>query len=322
MDVRFEGQVVVVTGAGNGLGRAYALELARRGAMVVVNDYGGATDGRGPGDAAADFVVEEIRAGGGVAVSSYDSVADDAGCRNLAAVALEAGGRIDAVVHNAGILRNTTFDGMTDDHWFPVLETHLLGGFYLTRSVWPTMMAQGYGRLVFTSSASGLWGRVEGANYATAKAGLAGLCNVVSLEGREHGILANAILPVALTRLAGAPEASDTSAEAETQRQQAHDMRMSPEWVVPMVAYLASSQCDRTHRYYSAVQGRYADVFVGVTEGWVAPAGEPPTVEDLVGNLDDIEDRRSFSVPSDTFDEVGIASARVDAVLGRTATSR
>jgi NAD(P)-dependent dehydrogenase (short-subunit alcohol dehydrogenase family) len=315
-EVKFDGQVVIVTGAGNGLGRAYARELARRGALVVVNDFGGATDGSGGSRRAADFVVEEIMALGGSAVASFDSVREEEGCRHIAALALEAGGRIDAVVHNAGILRNTRFDGMSDDHWFPVVETHLLGGFFLSRAVWPTMVAAGYGRMVFTSSASGLWGRVEGANYGAAKAGLIGLCNVLALEGVEHGILANAILPVGSTRLGGAPDASDSSPEAETVRAQARADRMAPEWVAPMVVYLASNRCDRTHRYYSAIRGRYAEVFVGVSGGWVAPALAPPSVEDVVSHLDMIEDRSSYSVPRDTFDEVAIASRAVDASPG------
>jgi NAD(P)-dependent dehydrogenase (short-subunit alcohol dehydrogenase family) len=315
VEVRFDGQVVIVTGAGNGLGRAYALELARRGALVVVNDVGGATDGRGASRRTADFVVEEIVAAGGTAVASYDSVREEHGCRNIAAIGLEAGGRIDAVVHNAGILRNTRFEGMSDDHWVPVLETHLLGGFYLSRAVWPAMVEAQYGRMVFTSSASGLWGRVEGANYGAAKAGLVGLCNVLALEGAEHGIAANAILPVGATRLAGAPDAVDTSAEAEAARADARDQRMAPEWVTPLVVYLASECCDRTRRYYSAVRGRYAEAFVGVSDGWVAPGPEPPTTEDLAARLDSIEDRSSYSVPSGTFDEVGIASRLVAAAL-------
>ena len=200
---------------------------------------------------------------------------------------------------------------MTDEKWFAVVDTHLLGGFFLTRAVWPQMVAAGYGRMVFTSSASGMWGRVEGANYGSAKAGLVGLCNVIALEGEEHGILANAILPVGSTRLGGAPEASDTSAAATDHRAQAMSTRMAPEWIVPMVVYLASEECDRTHRYYSAVRGRYADVFVGVTDGWVVPGPEPPSAEDIVAHLRVIEDRSRYVVPRDTFDEVEIASQRV-----------
>jgi NAD(P)-dependent dehydrogenase (short-subunit alcohol dehydrogenase family) len=316
VNLGFDGQVVIVTGAGNGLGRAYAHEFARRGALVVVNDFGGGTDGSGSGHRASDFVVEEIGRAGGRAVSSYDSVREDAGCRNLAALALEAGGRIDAVVHNAGILRNSFFDDMTDDRWFPVVETHLLGGFFLSRAVWPSMVEAGYGRMVFTSSASGLWGRVEGANYGAAKAGLAGLCNVLALEGERHGILANVVMPVGSTRLGGAPEAADTRPEAEAARAQARAARMAPEWIAPLVAYLASDRCDRTHHYYSAIRGRYAEVFVGVADGWVAPGGEPPTAEDLSAHLDVIEDRSTYSVPRDTFDEVAIASRMVEASIG------
>lgn len=314
-ELRFDGEVVIVTGAGNGLGRAYALELARRGATVVVNDYGGATDGAGAGHAAADFVVDEITRAGGRAVPSYDSVRDDASCRAIVARALEVSGRIDAVVNNAGILRNARFDAMDDDRWFPVVETHLLGAFFLSRAVWPAMVEARYGRLVFTSSASGMWGRVEGANYGAAKAGLVGLCNVLALEGREHGILANAIMPVGSTRLGGAPEASDRSEAAQAVRDEAAHSRMSPEWVAPMVVYLASRACDRTHRYYSAVRGRYAEIFVGVTDGWVAPAGAPPAAEDVVARLDVIEDRRAYVVPDDTFDEVRIASARAEVAI-------
>jgi NAD(P)-dependent dehydrogenase (short-subunit alcohol dehydrogenase family) len=282
-----------------------------------VNDVGGATDGRGAGHGAADFVVDEIVGAGGRAVPAYDSVGDDAGCRNIVAVAIEAGGRIDAVVHNAGILRNAGFAGMSDDLWFPVLETHLLGAFYLSRAAWPTMVAARYGRLVFTSSASGLWGRVEGANYGAAKAALVGLCNVLALEGREYGIAANAILPVGATRLAGAPDAADTTPDAEAARAEAYANRMAPEWVSPVVVFLASDRCDRTHRYYSAVRGRYAEAFVGVTDGWVAPGADPPTVEDVVTHLGAIEDRSSYSVPSSTFDEVGIASQLVAAATAR-----
>jgi NAD(P)-dependent dehydrogenase (short-subunit alcohol dehydrogenase family) len=312
MDLRFEERVVIVTGAGNGLGREHARELARRGASVVVNDVGGATDGTGWSTRTADFVVDEIRLAGGRAIASYESVADDAACRRLVDETLDAFGRIDAVVHNAGILRNASFAEMTNDHWMPVVETHLFGAFFLTRAVWPHMVAAGYGRLVFTSSASGVWGRVEGANYGAAKAGIIGLCNVLALEGADHGILANAIMPVASTRLAGAPEAADLSEAASAHRASAYETRMAPEWVTPIVVYLASDACTRSHRYYSAVRGRYAEVFVGVTDGWVAEGPTNPRAETVAEHLAEIEDRSRFAVPNDTFHEVRLASERVD----------
>jgi NAD(P)-dependent dehydrogenase (short-subunit alcohol dehydrogenase family) len=313
MSVDFHDRAVIVTGAGNGLGRAYALELARRGASVVVNDYGGTTDGTGSSTRAADHVVAEIHAAGGRSVASYDSVAGDAGARAIATRALDAFGRIDVVVHNAGILRNAPFSEMTDERWLPVIDTHLFGGFSLSRAVWPAMVAAGYGRMVFTSSASGLWGRADGANYAAAKAGIVGLANVLALEGEVHGILVNAVLPVGATRLAGAPEASDTSAGAQAQRTEARANRMAPEWVAPLVVYLASDTCDRTHRIYSAVRGRYAEAFVGVADGWVAPGDEPPTADAVATHLGAIEDRGSYAVPGSVFHEVQLASARVDA---------
>ncbi|MBW8826713.1 MAG: SDR family NAD(P)-dependent oxidoreductase [Acidobacteria bacterium] len=273
MTVDFKGRAVIVTGAGNGLGRAHAHELARLGADVVVNDLGGSPDGVGGSSRAADFVVDEIRSAGGSAVPNYDSVATDEGCRGIAATALEAFGRIDAVVHNAGILRNASFGEMTDDKLFPVLETHLFGSIYLSRAVWPTMVQQGYGRLVFTSSSTGVFGRINGANYASAKAGIVGLCNVLALEGEELGILANAVMPVATTRLGGAPDITDDSDEAKAKRAEAVATRprAQPEWVAPMVAYLASEACTTTHRYYSSAAGRYARIFIGVSTGWYAP---------------------------------------------------
>ncbi len=223
--IGFTGRTVIVTGAGNGLGRSHALELGRRGAHVVVNDLGASTDGHGESQAAADLVVDEIRRAGGSAVASYASVADDDGCRAIAEVARNAHGRIDALVHNAGILRNAPFHEMTDDRFFPVLETHLLGAFYLTRAVYPTMIEQRYGRIVFTSSGTGAFGRADGANYASAKAALLGLCNALAIEGADHGILANAILPVAFTRLAGAPDITDTSEAAVAARAEAASSR-------------------------------------------------------------------------------------------------
>ncbi len=303
---------MVVTGAGNGLGRAHALELGRRGADVVVNDLGSSTDGTGASRHAADFVVDEIVAGGGRAVASYASVADATGCGEIAATALDAFGRIDAVVHNAGILRNAPFESMTDDRLWPVLETHLLGAFFLSRAVYPTMVAQGYGRLVFTSSASGAFGRVDGTNYAAAKAGVLGLCNALALEGAPHGVLANALLPVGFTRLAGAPAATDLSMEAQRARADAAATtpRMMPEWVTPMAVYLASEACTRTQRFYSAATGRYSRVFVGAAAGWYAGGDSAPSVEEVVGHLDEIERLDDYDLPSSVFEELELIHRR------------
>jgi NAD(P)-dependent dehydrogenase (short-subunit alcohol dehydrogenase family) len=304
--VGFDGRAVIVTGAGNGLGRAHALELARRGAGVVVNDLGGSTDGAGASTGPADFVVDEIRAAGGRAVASYSSVADDSGCRSIAAAALDAFGRVDAVIHNAGILRNAPFESMTDDRVWPVLETHLFGAFFLSRAVYPTMVDQGYGRLVFTSSGSGAFGRVEGANYAAAKAGVLGLCNALALEGARHGVLANALLPVGFTRLAGAPDAADESAAAARSREEAaaSNPRMMPEWVTPLAVYLASEACTRTQRFYSAAVGRYARVFVGAAAGWYADGDTAPSVEDVAAHLDEIEGLGDYDLPTSVFEEL------------------
>ena len=304
---------MIVTGAGNGLGRAYALELGRRGAQVVVNDFGGTTSGEAGSRRAADFVADEIRAEGGVAAPSYDSVADPDGVASMVAVALEHFGRIDAVVHNAGILRNAALPELTDDQFLPVLSTHLVGAFQLTRAVWPIMVGQGYGRFVFTSSASGMWGRPDGANYCSAKAGIVGLCNAVALEGAEHGILANVIMPVAYTRLGGAPDAADTRPEADARRAKAAaNARFMPEWVTPIVVYLASQVCTRTHRYYSAVNGRYARVFVGVAAGWSAQLTAPPSAEEIQAHLELIESLDDFDLPESTFHEIDIVTSRIE----------
>jgi NAD(P)-dependent dehydrogenase (short-subunit alcohol dehydrogenase family) len=307
--VDFAGRTVIVTGAGNGLGRAHAHEIGRLGGNVVVNDLGGSTDGTGASADSADFVTREIVAAGGTAVANYDSVATDEGCQAIVAGALASFGRIDAVVHNAGILRNDPFERMSDDRFFPVLETHLLGAFYLSRAVWPTMVARRYGRLVFTSSGSGVFGRVNGANYATAKAGIVGLCNALALEGEPFGILANCVMPTGTTRLGGAPDARDASDEANQRRAEAlrSAPRSQPEWVSPLVAYLASEACATTHRYYSAIGGRYARIAIGVGWGWTAPEGAPPAPEEIAQHMDEISELKNFEEPASVFEEIEMA---------------
>jgi NAD(P)-dependent dehydrogenase (short-subunit alcohol dehydrogenase family) len=305
---------VIVTGAGNGLGRTHALLAARCGANVVVNDVGGSNDGTGSSDKPADFVVEEIRAAGGTAIADHGTVATDEGCRSLADAALAEFGRIDAVIHNAGILRNASIGDMTDEQFFPVLQTHLLGGFYLTRAVFPTMAAQHYGRFVYTSSAVGVWGRPGGsANYGISKAGLVGLCNAVGHEGEAIGIRANAVMPLARTRIvAGGPDDHDRSPEAAAAREarDGNDPRGMPDWVSPLVIYLASEQCTVNRRSYSSGMGRYARIFIGVTSGWYAPDGDTPTPDDIADHLASIEDRTDYDLPDHVFHEIELLRAR------------
>ena len=279
MTIDFAGRTVIVTGAGNGLGRAHALELGRRHAHVVVNDLGSSTDGQGGSRAAADLVVDEIRSAGGSAVASYDSVADDGGCRAIAALA-----RRGARPHRRGRpqRRHPAQRAVPRDDRRALLpragDAPPGRGLPDTCAVYPTMVEQGYGRIVFTSSGTGAFGRPDGANYASAKAALLGLCNALAIEGAEHGILANAILPVAYTRLAGAPDITDTSDQAVVARAEAASSRarMLPEWVSPMVVYLASEECTRTRHYYSAALGRFARVFIAATVGLVRAGRHAP----------------------------------------------
>lgn len=215
-------------------------------------------------------------------------------------------GRVDAVVHSAGIVRNVPFVTMTEDDRDEVLRVHLTGAFDLTQSAFRVMAEQRHGRVVFTSSASGLFGRPNGTNYAMAKAGLIGLCNSVAIEGASCGILANAVLPIASTRLATPRHQDDQSEMGKMLQWLDASTRNDPAWVAPLVVYLASDRCDRTHRYYSAAQGRFAEVAVAVSSGWVAPGDAPPTVEALEANLDSIESLpdEGLEWPKSTADEL------------------
>src|SRR5438094_2476354 len=200
MPITFDGQVVIVTGAGQGLGRAYAIELGRRGARVVVNDLAGLDS---PEGSAAEAVARAIEAAGGTAVASHDTVATPEGGQPIVDKAVETFGTIDAVIHNAGVWRHKYYEDMTPDQLDPVLDVHLRGAFFVTQPAWPLMQAKGYGRIVLTSSSTGAFGRLAGTNYAAAKAAMLGLARALSLEGAEHGIKTNCILPVAPFRNRG-----------------------------------------------------------------------------------------------------------------------
>jgi NAD(P)-dependent dehydrogenase (short-subunit alcohol dehydrogenase family) len=308
LEIEFDGRVVIVTGAANGLGRAHALELGRRGASVVVNDFGVEVDGSGASRAHADRVVAEIEAAGGTAVASYDSVATPEGGAAIVDTAVSSFGRLDAVVNNAGILRNDSFGEMTRDELQAVLETHLLGSFFVSQPAFRVMRDAGYGRFVFTSSGSGLFGLANQANYVAAKAGIAGLSSAVALEGAAHGIRSNVVAPVAVTRIAAGMRPDDISPAdlaLAARGDPGLELPTAPEFVTPIVVFLASEACDLTQRIYSAAGGRFARVFVGVTRGWYGPLDQPASAEDVAAHLSEIDDRREYQIPTTVFDESG-----------------
>ena len=306
--IDFDGRAVIVTGAANGLGRAHALDLARRGASVVVNDYGVAVDGSGASSEAADKVVAEIEGAGGSAVASYDSVATPDGGRAIVDTAMSAFGRLDAVVNNAGILRNNSFAELTHEQLIGVLDTHLMGAFYVSQPAFRVMRDAGYGRFVFTSSGSGLFGLTNQANYVAAKAGIAGLSSAVALEGAAHGIRSNVVAPVAITRIAAGmrpDDISETDLALASRGDPSLVLPSAPEFVTPMVVFLASEACDFTQRIYSASGGRFARVFVAATRGWYGPLDEPASAEDVRAHLQEIDDRSEYQIPTTVFDESG-----------------
>lgn len=278
----------------------YALDLARRGASVVVNDVGAAVDGTGAGRSVADTVVAEIRDGGGSAVASYDSVDSPAGGAAIVATAVDTFGRIDVVVSNAGIFEPTPFEAMTPEQWRRMLSVHLDGAFYVSQPAYVHMRRQGYGRFVFAVSAAGVFGQPDLAHYGAAKAGLLGLANVLATEGGPHGILANCVLPFAHSRMA---EVLMGAAPADSP-ENGFLGAITPERVVAMVTYLASPSCRLTHHAFSAAAGRFARVFVGLADGWVAGTHDAATAEDVEANLDALLATERFSIPGSIYDEV------------------
>jgi NAD(P)-dependent dehydrogenase (short-subunit alcohol dehydrogenase family) len=278
-DLRFDGRVAIITGAGGGLGRSHALELARRGAQILVNDLGGALDGSGSSMSAADRVVAEITASGGIAVPNHDSVATPAGGQAIVKAALDAFGRVDVLINNAGILRDKAFHKMDRAMIDLVIDVHLKGALNVTQPAFALMREQRYGRIINTSSASGLFGNFGQANYGAAKAGLAGLTRVLAIEGADHGIKVNAIAPIASTRMT-----QDVLGDLAP--------KVSPESVSPLVAYLAHEECAANGHIYSVAGGRIARIFVAETHGVVLSENTAEAVRDNLPLIDELDAQR------------------------------
>jgi len=286
----FDGRVAVVTGAGRGIGRAYAMLLAERGASVVVNDLGGSMEGDGTDDLPASTVADEIAACGGKAVSDGSDVAKVDGAKALVEAAIESFGRIDILINNAGIMRWAGFPELDSDNLERHLAVHVFGSFNTTRAAWPHMVDQAYGRIVMTTS-TGIFGLPDNTSYATAKAAVIGLTRSLTIAGAHHGIKANCIAPAAFTRMAGhRNDESDTHATLATQ--------MAPELVAPMAAFLAHEDCPVSGEIYAAGAGRFARIFIASTEGYVHP-GAAPTIEDVASHWSTINDETGYYLPPD-----------------------
>jgi NAD(P)-dependent dehydrogenase (short-subunit alcohol dehydrogenase family) len=296
-----EGQVAIVTGAARGLGRSHALELAKQGASVVVNDVA----------PEAEATVEEIRGFGGQVVASRESVTTAAGGAAIVQAALDAFGTVDIVVNNAGFARNATFSEMTIADFDAVLDVHLRGAFFVTQPAWRVMEAKGYGRVVMTSSGSGVFGRPAGANYCSAKAALIGLTKALAADGEASGIRVNCLLPVAATEFV--VESPLPPADLERLRQVLGGVegRKEPERVTALAVFLASPECEVTGQVYSACLGRYALGFFGVTAGWVSPGDEIPSSETIKSRLEEIAAFEGIVRPASVFDEMGAAARAV-----------
>lgn len=272
--LRYDGRVAVITGAGRGLGRAYAILLASRGATVVVNDNGVSRYGEGGGADPAQEVVDEIRKAGGQAMAATDSIASPDGARAIIEAAVKQFGRLDILIHSAGINRSLPLRDMTWEQFSATLGVHLHGAFHLVHAALPIMCDAGYGRLVMTSSIAGLYSQKNLAAYAASKAGLIGLSHTIAHEGAPHGVTCNAIIPSAVTRLS---EGRDTSSFPDT---------MTPQTVAPAVAWLVHEDCKSTAEIYLMLAGRVAKAFVAETVGVFR---EEWTIEDVANRFDEIE---------------------------------
>jgi NAD(P)-dependent dehydrogenase (short-subunit alcohol dehydrogenase family) len=282
-DVRFDDRVVVITGAGNGLGRTYALEMGKRGAKVVVNDLGGSAFGDGADKAAADVVVDEIKAGGGEAVANYDSVTDG---DKIVQTAMDSFGKIDVVINNAGILRDKTFHKMEEQDWDLIYDVHVRGAFKVTHAAWPYMRDQNYGRMIFTASAAGIYGNFGQTNYAMAKLGLHGMSQTLALEGRSKNIMVNTIAPIAGSRL------------TETVMPQQLVDALKPEFIMPLVVKLCDENSQETGGLYEVGAGFIGKVRWERSKGHSFSVSQGFNAEDVNDAWDEIVDFTDADHPS------------------------
>jgi NAD(P)-dependent dehydrogenase (short-subunit alcohol dehydrogenase family) len=289
-ELGYDGKVVIITGAGGGLGRQHALLMASRGALVVINDLGGAVDGSGSDKGAAERVVDEIKALGGEAAADTNSVATPEGGKAIVQTAVDAFGKVDVVINNAGILRDKAFGNMEPELLDPVIDVHLKGAFNVTRAAWAIMKEQGYGRIVSTSSAAGIFGNFGQTNYGAAKMGLVGFTRVLAVEGAKYNIKANAIAPLALTRM------------TENLMGGLGD-KLDPALVSPLVAFLAHEDCPVSGQTFSVGGGRVAHVFIGETQGYHNPN---LSMEDVRDNWGTITDQSGYAVPNNLAEETAM----------------
>ena len=306
-ELRFDEQVAVITGAGGGLGKQYALLLASRGARIVVNDTGGSVTGDGSNVAAAHATAEEIRQQGGQAVADTHSVTSTEGGQAIIDIALRTWGRVDIVINNAGIVGDAPFGDMTADRLEPLVDVHLKGGFYVTRPAWTVMRERRYGRILNTCSAAGILGAERMSNYGAAKTGLIGFTRVLAAEGAGHNIKVNAIAPIAYTRMLahsvdGAGRPDDKAAQAILDDLVAQYLqKLDPALVAPVAAFLTHQDCPVSGEIYTVGAGHVARFFIGRTKGFYRPG---LSIEDVRDHLDEIRNEAGYTVPGGPADEM------------------
>jgi 3-hydroxyacyl-CoA dehydrogenase/3a,7a,12a-trihydroxy-5b-cholest-24-enoyl-CoA hydratase len=294
--LRFDGRVAIITGAGGGLGRVYALLFASRGAKVVVNDLGGSTSGEGSSSKAADKVVEEIKKMGGEAIANYDSVENG---DKIVKSAIDKWGRIDIIVNNAGILRDTSFLKMTQKDWDLIFSVHVKGSYSVTKAAWNYMREQGYGRIIMVTSAAGLYGNFGQANYSSAKMALLGLAKTLAIEGEKRNIFVNTIAPIAGSRL------------TETIMPPELVSALKPEYVAPLVAYLCHESCKENGQLFEVGAGWFSKLRWQRTQGLFLPLNKTIQPEDLFKNWDKINDWNHVTYPTSAQDSIQLLISQI-----------